>query len=139
MSSIHFCFSQVSRIIFRKKRYAPHRANLKDDYEKLKAATTQMKKAQKRAEYLQEKMKEEFLQKVCMRVKLIKGVFKAMTCSIDRITSWINSLLEAISRREVILNIWLQTIERHLLNFVLMFLKFKSIISKSCIFRLTIH
>ncbi|WP_176723307.1 peptidylprolyl isomerase [Roseivirga misakiensis] len=53
--------AQVSRIIFRKKRYAPHRANLKDDYEKLKAATTQMKKAQKRAEYLQEKMKEVYL------------------------------------------------------------------------------
>lgn len=54
--------AQVSRIIFRKRRLPPHRANLKDDYEKLKAATTQMKRAQKRADYIQEKMKEVYLE-----------------------------------------------------------------------------
>lgn len=52
---------QVARIIYFKKRIAPHRANLSDDYEKLKAATIQMKKAQKRQEYLQDKMKEVYI------------------------------------------------------------------------------
>lgn len=54
--------AQVSRIIYYKRRLPPHRANLKDDYEKLKAATTQMKRAQKRADYIQEKMKEVYLE-----------------------------------------------------------------------------
>ncbi|MFY0593281.1 peptidylprolyl isomerase [Roseivirga sp.] len=53
--------AQVSRIIYYKRRLAPHRANLKDDYEKLKAAATQLKKAEKRAAYLEEKMKEVYL------------------------------------------------------------------------------
>ncbi len=54
--------SQVARIIYYKRRVAPHRANMTDDYEKLKAATTQMKKSIKRTEYLQEKMKEVYLE-----------------------------------------------------------------------------
>ncbi len=53
---------QVARIIYYKKRIAPHKANLSDDYEKLKAVTTQMKKAQKRQEYLQDKMKEVYIE-----------------------------------------------------------------------------
>jgi len=53
--------AQVSRIIYYKRRLPPHRANLKDDYEKLKAAATQMKKVQKRTDYLQEKMQEVYL------------------------------------------------------------------------------
>lgn len=53
---------QVARIIFFKKKIAPHRANLTDDYEKLKAATIQTKKAQKRQEYLQDKMKEVYIE-----------------------------------------------------------------------------
>lgn len=54
--------SKVVRIIYYKKRLPPHRANLNDDYEKLKAATTQMKKSLKRAEYLEEKMQEVYLE-----------------------------------------------------------------------------
>lgn len=54
--------SKVTRIIYYKKRLPPHRANLNDDYEKLKAATTQMKKSLKRAEYLDEKMQEVYLE-----------------------------------------------------------------------------
>ena len=53
---------QIARIIYYKRKIAPHRANLTDDYEKLKAATTQMKKAQKREEYLQDKMKEVYIE-----------------------------------------------------------------------------
>lgn len=53
---------QVARIIFFKKKIAPHRANLTDDYEKLKAATIQTKKARKREEYLQDKMKEVYIE-----------------------------------------------------------------------------
>lgn len=53
---------QVARIIYYKRRIAPHRANLSEDYEKLKAATIQMKKAQKRQEYLQDKMKEVYIE-----------------------------------------------------------------------------
>ncbi len=54
--------TQVARIIYYKKKLPPHRANLRDDYEKLKAATTEMKKSLKRAEYIQEKMKEVYLE-----------------------------------------------------------------------------
>lgn len=54
--------AQVARIIYYKKRIAPHKANLTDDYEKLKAATTQMKKTIKRSDYLQEKMQEVYLE-----------------------------------------------------------------------------
>ncbi len=54
--------TQVVRIIYYKKKLPPHRANLTDDYEKLKAATTQMKKSLKRAEYLEEKMQEVYLE-----------------------------------------------------------------------------
>ncbi|WP_189628573.1 MULTISPECIES: peptidylprolyl isomerase [Roseivirga] len=53
---------QIARIIYFKKKVPPHRANLTDDYEKLKAATTQMKKARKRQEYLQDKMKEVYIE-----------------------------------------------------------------------------
>jgi len=52
----------VARIIYYKKRIAPHRANLTDDYEKLKAATLEMKKALKRQEYLQTKLQEVYLE-----------------------------------------------------------------------------
>ena len=52
---------KVARIIYFKKRYPPHRANLNDDYEKLKAATIQTKKALERQDYLQEKMKEVYI------------------------------------------------------------------------------
>ena len=54
--------NQVVRIIYFKKKVPPHRANLTDDYEKLKAAATQMKRAEKRFDYLQKKMKEVYLQ-----------------------------------------------------------------------------
>ena len=54
--------NQVARIIFYKRRIAPHRANLSEDYEKLKAATIQMKKSKKRQEYLQDKMKEVYIE-----------------------------------------------------------------------------
>lgn len=52
----------ASRIIFFKRKIPPHRANLNQDYEKLKAATTQMKKAQKKLDYLREKMEEVYIQ-----------------------------------------------------------------------------
>lgn len=54
--------AKIARIIYYKKKLPPHRANLTDDYEKLKAATTQMKKSLKRAEYLEEKMQEVYLE-----------------------------------------------------------------------------
>lgn len=54
--------AKVARIIYYKKKLPPHRANLRDDYEKLKAATTAMKKSLKRSEYIQEKMKEVYLE-----------------------------------------------------------------------------
>lgn len=53
---------QVVRIIYYKKRIPPHKANLSDDFEKLKAATLQMKKAITRQEYLSDKMKEVYLE-----------------------------------------------------------------------------
>lgn len=53
---------EVARIIYYKKRVPPHRANLSDDYEKLKAATLEMKKALKRQDYLQEKLLEVYLE-----------------------------------------------------------------------------
>lgn len=53
---------EVARIIYFKRKVPPHRANLNDDYEKLKAVTIQMKKAQKRQDYLQEKMKEVYIE-----------------------------------------------------------------------------
>jgi len=53
---------QVARIIYYKKRVPPHRANMSDDYEKLKSATLEMKKALKRQEYLQEKLQEVYLE-----------------------------------------------------------------------------
>lgn len=54
--------NKYARILYFKRRIAPHRANLIDDYEKLKAATTQMKKQKKKQEYLQEKMKEVYIE-----------------------------------------------------------------------------
>lgn len=54
--------TKVTRIVYYKRRLPPHRANLSDDYEKLKAATTQMKKSLKRAEYIEEKMQEVYLE-----------------------------------------------------------------------------
>lgn len=53
---------EVARIIYYKKRIPPHRANMSDDYEKLRAATLQMKKALKRQEYLAEKLAEVYLE-----------------------------------------------------------------------------
>lgn len=52
---------EVARLIYYKKRIPPHRANMSDDYEKLRAATLQMKKALKRQEYLAEKLLEVYL------------------------------------------------------------------------------
>lgn len=54
--------AEVFRLIYYKRRAPPHRANLNDDYEKLKAATTQLKKEKRRKEYLAEKMKEVYLE-----------------------------------------------------------------------------
>ena len=54
--------TEVARIIYYKKRVPPHRANLTDDYEKLKAATLEMKKALKRQDYLKEKLLEVYLE-----------------------------------------------------------------------------
>lgn len=54
--------TKAARIIFFKKKIPPHRANLNQDYEKLKAATTQMKKAQKKLDYLREKMLEVYIE-----------------------------------------------------------------------------
>lgn len=54
--------TRAARIIYFKRKIPPHRANMNQDYEKLKAATTQMKKAQKRITYLQEKMEEVYIQ-----------------------------------------------------------------------------
>jgi peptidyl-prolyl cis-trans isomerase SurA len=53
---------ELARIIYFRKKVAPHRANLTEDYEKLKAATIQMKKDRKRQEYLQDKMKEVYIE-----------------------------------------------------------------------------
>lgn len=54
--------TRAARIIYFRKKIPPHRANLSQDYEKLKAATTQMKKAQRRQEYLLEKMGEVYIE-----------------------------------------------------------------------------
>lgn len=54
--------TKAARIIFFKRKIPPHRANLNQDYEKLKAATTQMKRAQKKLDYLREKMQEVYIQ-----------------------------------------------------------------------------
>ena len=52
---------KVAQILYYKSKSQPHKANLTDDYEKLKAATIQMKKGEKRAEYIAEKMKEVYI------------------------------------------------------------------------------
>ena len=54
--------NKVARMVFFKKKIPPHRANMSQDYEKLKTATEQMKKAQKKIAYLQEKMQEVYIQ-----------------------------------------------------------------------------
>ena len=54
--------TKVARMIYFKRKIPPHRANLNQDYEKLKAATTQMKKAQRKISYLAEKMEEVYIQ-----------------------------------------------------------------------------
>ncbi|WP_165899498.1 peptidylprolyl isomerase [Roseivirga ehrenbergii] len=53
--------SKAARIIYYKSKVGPHRANMTDDYEKLRAATLGMKKDQKRSEYIKEKMKEVYV------------------------------------------------------------------------------
>ncbi len=53
--------SKAVRIIYYKSKVGPHRANMTDDYEKLRAATLGMKKDQKRREYIKEKMKEVYV------------------------------------------------------------------------------
>ena len=53
---------QAARIIYFKKKVPPHRANLKDDYEKLKMATTQVKMAETRGKYLEQKMQEVYIE-----------------------------------------------------------------------------
>lgn len=52
----------AARIIYFKRRIPPHRANLNQDYEKLKAATTSMKRDQKKLDYLREKMQEVYIE-----------------------------------------------------------------------------
>lgn len=54
--------TEIARIIYYKKRVPPHRANMSDDYEKLRAATLEMKKVLKRQEYLEEKLLEVYLE-----------------------------------------------------------------------------
>ena len=54
--------NKVARMVFFKKKIPPHQANMSQDYEKLKTATEQMKKAQKKVAYLQEKMQEVYIQ-----------------------------------------------------------------------------
>jgi peptidyl-prolyl cis-trans isomerase SurA len=54
--------STAIRILYFKKDIPPHKANLKDDYEKLKNATTQMKRGEKRNEYLNEKIQEVYIE-----------------------------------------------------------------------------
>lgn len=54
--------TKAARMIYFKRKIPPHRANLNQDYEKLKAATTQMKKAQKKLDYLNEKMEEVYIE-----------------------------------------------------------------------------
>ena len=53
--------SKAVQIIYFKSKVGPHKANMTDDYEKLRAAALQMKKAQKRSEYIKEKMKEVYV------------------------------------------------------------------------------
>ena len=52
---------KVVQMLYYKAKTRPHKANLTDDYEKLKAATIQMKKGKKRSEYIVEKMKEVYI------------------------------------------------------------------------------
>ncbi len=54
--------TRAARIIYFKREVPAHQANLSDDYEKLKQAATQMKKARMRDEYLTKKMKEVYIQ-----------------------------------------------------------------------------
>jgi len=54
--------SKVLRILYFKKDIPPHKANLRDDYEKLRNATTQMKKSKKRSEYLDKKILEVYIE-----------------------------------------------------------------------------
>ncbi len=54
--------TELVRIIYYRKRIPPHRANLRDDYEKLRAATTQLKKGERRTDYIAEKIKEVYLE-----------------------------------------------------------------------------
>ena len=54
--------TKAARIVYFKRKIPPHRANLRDDYERLKSATTQMKRAQKRLDYLKQKMLEVYIQ-----------------------------------------------------------------------------
>jgi peptidyl-prolyl cis-trans isomerase SurA len=54
--------SVAIRILYFKKEIPPHKANLKDDYEKLKNATMQMKKGEKRNEYLDAKILEVYIE-----------------------------------------------------------------------------
>lgn len=54
--------SEAARIIYFRKKVPPHRANLSDDFEKLRAAAVSVKKTEKRMEYLEDKMKEVYLE-----------------------------------------------------------------------------
>ncbi|MGW8122610.1 peptidylprolyl isomerase [Roseivirga echinicomitans] len=53
--------TKAAQIVFFKSKVKPHKANMTDDYEKLKAATLGMKKELKRSEYIKEKMKEVYV------------------------------------------------------------------------------
>lgn len=53
--------TKAIQLLYFKSKTSPHRANMNDDYEKLRAATLQMKRAQKRADYLKEKKEEVYV------------------------------------------------------------------------------
>jgi peptidyl-prolyl cis-trans isomerase SurA len=53
--------TKALQMIYFKSKISPHRANMSDDYEKLRSATLQMKKAERRADYLKEKKQEVYV------------------------------------------------------------------------------
>jgi peptidyl-prolyl cis-trans isomerase SurA len=53
--------TKAVQMLYFKSKTSPHRANMNDDYEKLRAATLQMKKANKRADYIKEKKEEVYV------------------------------------------------------------------------------
>ena len=64
---------QAWRVLYLKSESAPHRANLKDDYQKFQAMATQQKQAKALSDYLARARKEVFI-KVSDNYKGCKGV-----------------------------------------------------------------